>query len=93
MENRIKQFDATSRAQLAEKQRRIRDNLLTEIRDTVKAKVRATGYALVLDSAAETPNGTPIILYSSGYDDLSDAVLKDLNANAPAGAGTKTDKP
>jgi outer membrane protein len=43
MENRIKQFDATSRAQLAEKQRRIRDNLLTQIRDTVKANVKTAG--------------------------------------------------
>ena len=62
MEGRIKQFDNTSRAQLAEKQRRIRDNILTEIRETVKLKVKTANYTMVLDTAAETPNGTPIVL-------------------------------
>jgi outer membrane protein len=84
LEGRIKQFDNTSRAQLAEKQRRIRDNILTEIREMVKLKVKTAGYTMVLDTAAETPNGTPILLYTSGSDDLSDAVLKELNINAPA---------
>ncbi len=92
MEGRIKQFDATSRAQLAEKQRRIRDNILTEIRETVKLKVKAANYTLVLDSAAETPNGTPILLYTGGGDDLTDAVLKELNINAPATPAAKPAK-
>ena len=83
-EAKIKQFDATSRATLGEKQRRIRDNILTEIRDTIKLKVKAVGYTLVLDSAAETPNGTPIILFNTGNDDLTDVVLKELNMTAPA---------
>ena len=83
LEEKIKRFDATSRAKLAEQQRRIRDNLLSEIRETIKARVRSAGYTLVIDTAAETPNGTPIILFSSGNDDLSDEVLKELNINAP----------
>ena len=83
MEGRIKQFDNTSRAQLAEKQRRIRDNILTEIRETVKLKVKTANYTMVLDTAAETPNGTPIVLYTNGSDDLTDPVLKELNINAP----------
>src|ERR1043165_2948007 len=39
LEARIKQFDNTSRTTLGEKQRRMRDNILAEIRDTIKAKV------------------------------------------------------
>ena len=84
LEAKIKQFDTTSRATLGEKQRRIRDNILTEIRDTIKLKVKGVGYTLVLDSAAETPNGTPIILFSTGNDDLTESVLKELNMTAPA---------
>lgn len=84
MEQRIKQFDNTSRATLGEKQRRMRDNILEEIRNTIKGKVKASGYTLVLDIAAETPNSTPIVLYTAGNDDLTDAVLKELNLNAPA---------
>jgi outer membrane protein len=91
LETRIKQFDNTSRTTLGEKQRRMRDNILQEIRDTIKARVRTGGYTLVLDTAAETPNGTPIILFSAGNDDLTDTVLAQLNVNAPAATPGKTD--
>jgi outer membrane protein len=92
METRIKQFDNTSRATLGEKQRRVRDNILQEIRDTIKAKVKNAGYTLDLDTAAETPNSTPIVLYTAGNDDLTDAVLSQLNLNAPAAAPEKPAK-
>ena len=84
METRIRQFDNTSKATLGEKQRRIRDNILQEIRDTIKAKVKTGGYTLVLDTAAETPNSTPIVLYTAGNDDLTEVVLSQLNISAPA---------
>lgn len=95
LEARIKQFDNTSRTTLGEKQRRMRDNILSEIRDTIKAKVKNGGYTLVIDSAAETPNGTPIILFNAGNDDVTDEVLKQLNITAPAGTtnGTSDAKP
>ena len=89
LEAKIKQFDTTSRATLGEKQRRIRDNILTEIRDTIKLKVKIVGYTLVLDTAAETPNGTPIVLFNIGNDDLTDGVLKELNMTAPATPAAK----
>ena len=84
LETRIKQFDNTSRTTLGEKQRRMRDNILQEIKDTIKARVKTGAYTLVLDTASETPNGTPIILFSAGNDDLTDSVLAQLNVNAPA---------
>src|ERR1051325_3082816 len=84
MEARVKQFDNTSRTTLGEKQRRMRDNILQEIRDTIKAHVKSGGYTLVLDTAAETPNGTPIILFTAGNDDIPEPVLLQLNINAPA---------
>lgn len=89
LKGRIEQFDATSRAQLQEKQRRIRDNILTEIREMVKIKVKTAGYTLVIDSAAETSNGTPVLLYTGGGDDLTDPVLKELNINAPLAPAAK----
>lgn len=91
METRIRQFDNTSKATLGEKQRRMRDNILQEIRDTIKARVKTGGYTLVLDTAAETPNSTPIVLYTAGNDDLTEAVLSQLNINAPAATPGKAD--
>lgn len=88
-EDRIKQFDNTSRTTLSEKQRRVRDQILGEIKDKIKAKAKAGGYHLVLDTAAETINNTPVILYTSGPEnDITDAVLADLNINAPKDTGT-----
>jgi Skp family chaperone for outer membrane proteins len=92
LEAKIKQYDTTSRTTLIEKQRRVRDNLIGEIRDQVKAIVRKNGYTLVVDTAAETANGTPIVLYSAGTDDITDTVLSQLNVNAPATPPAKPDK-
>jgi outer membrane protein len=91
LEARIKQFDNTSRTTLGEKQRRMRDNILQEIRDTIKAKVKGTGYTLVIDSASETANGTPVILFTAGSDDITDSVLQQLNITAPTGTNGKSD--
>jgi len=84
LENRVKQFDVTSRTMLDETRTRVRNNILAEIKDTIKAKVKAGNYNHVLDSAADSFNNTPIILYTAGIDDLSDAILAQLNVNAPA---------
>jgi outer membrane protein len=84
LENRVKQFDVTSRTMLDETRTRVRNNILAEIKDTIKAKVKAGNYNLVLDSAADSFNNTPIVLYTAGIDDLSDAILAQLNVNAPA---------
>ena len=93
LETRIKQFDNTSRTTLQEKQRRMRDNILTEIRDTIKAKVKTGGHTLVIDTAAETANGTPVVLFTANTDDLTDVVLAQLNLGAPAPTPAKEAKP
>lgn len=83
-EERIKQFDATSRTTLGEKQRRVRDQILAEIKDKIKAKAKTGNYSMVVDTAAETINNTPFLLYTSSTEnDITDAVLADLNIGAP----------
>ena len=80
------QYATSARTTLAEKTKRMRDNVLAEIRGVVNAKAKAGNCGLVIDTAAETPSGTPIILYKTpGENDLTDAVLAQLNANAPTG--------
>jgi hypothetical protein len=37
----------------------------------------------VIDSGAETADRSPVLLYTDGEDDLTDDILKLLNANAP----------
>jgi len=82
----IEQFDRQARTTLGEKQRRMRDNLLGEIKEVVKTRSKAGGYTFVFDIAAESANNTPILLYHTGENDLTDEVLQQLNRNAPADA-------
>lgn len=89
----IRTFDQNSRQALAEQQGRMRESVLRDIRGVVDEKARVGGFSLVLDVAATTVNQTPVVMYNTltGTDsDLSDAVLKQLNLNAPPDA-SKTD--
>ena len=79
----IKQFTVRSDTDLKSQFQRMRNNVLGEIKETVNAKAKAGNYSLVLDSAAETINGTRVFLYSNGENDLTTVVLEQLNAAAP----------
>lgn len=100
-ENSIRNFDNSSRQTLQEQQNRLRESVLKDIRAVVDEKAKTGGYQLVMDVASQSANFTPIVLYTTltGTDvDITDAVLKDLNANAPKDAGApaadaKKDKP
>lgn len=83
VEQSIQQFNRTSRTQLAEKSRQMRESILKEIKEAVSAKSKAAGYDVVLDSAAETTNMTPLVIFWNGQGDITEAVLSHINANAP----------
>ena len=90
LEGDIRQFDTQARSTLEEEQRKYRDRILGEIRAIINNKAKAAGYTLVIDSAAETINKTPVVMYNTGDNDLTPAVLAELNANAPASSTSST---
>jgi outer membrane protein len=92
-EETIVQFEKQARTTLDEQRKRMRDNILTEIRNLVNAKAKALGYSLVIDVAAETANNTPVILYTNGENDMTQNILEQLNLGAPADIGKTTEKP
>jgi len=73
----------------------MRDNILAEVRKVVESKAKSMGSSMVIDVGAETPNATPIVLYTNGENDITAAVLEQLNANAPPESVKKStdDKP
>ena len=83
IEQNVRQFDTSARSTLGEQQRRLRDNVLKDIREAINLEVKAGGYTMVLDTVAESVNGTPIVLYTNGQGDLTDKILAALNATAP----------
>ena len=85
-EDGITQYRRQATNTLEEKKKRMRDNILGEIRTVLNAKSKSSSFTLVVDVAAESANSTPVILYSNNDSDITDDVLKQLNATAPASA-------
>jgi outer membrane protein len=83
MEESILQFERGAKTGIEEQKRRMRDNIVTEIRAAVNAKAKSSGYSLVIDSASESVNATPVILFTNGENDLTEDILKQINAGAP----------
>jgi len=84
--NALDQFDRQVQITLSEQSQRMRDNILSEIKAAVTAQAKVAGCSMVIDAAAETANATTAVVYSDGGNDLTDAVLKRLNAGAPISA-------
>lgn len=79
----IDQFQRQAQITLGDQKQRMREGILADIKKAVADKAKAGGDTLVLDTDAETVNGTDAIVYTTGDNDLTDAVLKQLNAAAP----------
>ena len=92
MEDSIAQYERQARTTIGEQSQRMRSNILTEIRNVVNAKAKAGGFSLVIDTASESINNTPVFLYTNNENDITDAVLQQLNATAPADALKTDDK-
>ena len=83
LENSLGQFDRQSRTTLEEQQRRMRENILTEIKNVINNFAKKGNYSMVIDTAAETINKTPVVIFTNGDNDITSVVLGELNRNAP----------
>ena len=80
----IDQFQNQAQVTISDQRQRMRDNILKEIKQAVADKAKAAGDTMVFDTDATTVNGTPTLVYAADTaNDLTDAVLKQLNAGAP----------
>jgi len=92
LEQNINQFDKQATSTLQERQRQMRDNILGEIRNVINIKAKAGNFSMVIDYAAESINKTPVVMYNNGENDITQAVLAQLNASAPAVSAKPEDK-
>jgi outer membrane protein len=86
IEKSVKQYESQARTTIGAMEKRMRDKIVEEIREVVNRISAGGGYTYVLDSAAVTPYQTPIIVFNDNKNDITDAVIKEINATAPAGA-------
>ena len=79
-ENNIREKAMSRRKQLEGESRRMQLELVKAIRAAVQAYAEKQGYTLVLDSSGLLANGFEGVLYSDPKMDITDEVLKNLNA-------------
>ncbi|MBI3849475.1 MAG: OmpH family outer membrane protein [Verrucomicrobia bacterium] len=82
-EQEITTFRTQARTTLDDQRRRMREDVLKEIREAINGKAKSAGYSLVIDTASESFNNTPIVMFSNGENDITDVILSQLNATAP----------
>ena len=82
-EETVQQYERLARTTLDEQRKRMRDSILEEIRAALVVKAKKDGFAMVIDTASETVNNTPVVLFTNNENDVTQAVLDQLNANAP----------
>ncbi|MGD9896569.1 MAG: OmpH family outer membrane protein [Candidatus Methylacidiphilaceae bacterium] len=80
LQRAIQEFRSTRGRELEERSQRIRQSLIDEISKVV-VEVGAKGkYTLVLDKTGRSLNGTPVLLYTQDLPDLTDEVVRAINA-------------
>jgi outer membrane protein len=82
----ITEFDRVSQTQMHDKEQQRRDDIVKEIRKVLNADAKAAGYSMVVDTSGESANMVPVLLYTNGENDLTEALIKELNSTAPPGA-------
>jgi outer membrane protein len=88
-ETALKDTLARSDADLKQKTGRMMDKIVGDIKKAVESKAKSGGYALVIDSSARGSNQTELLLFNSGENDLTTAVVDMLNAAAPVDSKKK----
>lgn len=81
----IAAWERSATATIQEQQTRMRTRVIEEIQAEVTAIARTEGFFIVLDKDADSANQTKVIVYHNGDNDITDRVLANLNAGAPAG--------
>lgn len=91
----LRTYEQQANDKLSLDQQRMMDLLMQDIQTAINAKAKAAGYTLVVDTSARVANGanTLVVLYSNGENDITDEIVKQLNAAAPAVSPVSTNSP
>ncbi len=90
LQKSIRTFEETANEQLETLKKRLFEKIVEDIRATINVKAKAAGCTMVIDSAADSVSQLPILLYNNGENDMTDAILTQLNLGAPAANSSST---
>jgi len=94
IEKTYTQFRRDAGTRIDEMKRRWQERIIQEIREVINRKAKAGNFTLILDIGNRLD--LPYVLYTNGQNDMTDEVLSELNASAPAGSpapAAKEEKP
>lgn len=92
LEQEIGEFQNRRQGQLKQEDLQIRKGLYDEIIAVVKDKAKTDGYDFVFDKSGVSLTTVPVLLFYKDAVDFTDQVVVELNKDAPADAGKKSDK-
>jgi Skp family chaperone for outer membrane proteins len=94
MENRIRRYDETKQRELDDQSKRMRKDIVSEIRGQLTTYARSLGYTAVLDSSGDSMNLVPLALYTDATMDITESVISLVNKGKPkVEESTTTTKP
>ena len=79
----IEGFAAEGQKNLQAQLNRMMKGIYDDIQNVVNERVKVEGYDLVLDKSSAGRVGFPIVIYSNPNADITEAVVTELNKNAP----------
>ncbi len=92
-ENKIRGFEQQRGHQLDDQFMRMRKGIVDEINKAVQDFGAKEKFNLILDKSAAGVSQTPVLLYSQDLRDITDDVIKVINASKPAGGTSATTTP
>lgn len=78
-ESKLRRFDESRKKQLDDQSRRMRKDIVEEIRTAIQSYARSQAISAVFDSSGQSLNGVEQVLYTDTKTDITEAMLDLLN--------------
>ena len=85
-EKEIRKYEETRKKQLMDTERRVRNRIVGEIRDAIKAYAIEQAYSAVIDSSGQSLNAVESIVYHDARLEITDKIREILNKGADQAA-------
>ena len=89
-ENEIAAYTEDRRREFMRLQQEKRSEIINDITNEIRRRAMTENYAFVLDASGKTANGLPAVLVFPNANDISDAVIRELNRSAAKPTREKT---
>ena len=89
-ENEIAAYAEDRRREFMRLQQEKRSEIINDITNEIRRRAMTENYAFVLDASGKTANGLPAVLVFPNANDISDAVIRELNRSAAKPTREKT---